>query len=141
MAPADDAVVLDLRLADGTFLNLADFRGRPLLVFVFTTYDAGSQSVLLPLQCLREQRPDVVQVGIAAQPSARLLIPTYIDVIEPPFVTSYDPTGTVREGTSALGPIPGVPAFLAIDARGSIRAHLLGFAECDALVDLVDQAR
>ena len=135
------AVELTLRRADGTFLDIGELRGRPVLLFVFATFDGASQLALHPLQELAEAHPGLAIVGIAAEPSARLLIGPYEHALHPPFQVTYDPEESVSEGESALGEIPGVPFFIALDARGVEVARHTGFAELAELEALLRAAR
>ena len=65
---------LGVRLSDGRWLELADLRGTPVLLFVFATFDAVSQAALKSLRPFVPQHPEVVVVGIAAQPRAAQLV-------------------------------------------------------------------
>ena len=56
---------LGVRLSDGQWVELADLRGTPVLVFVFATFDAVSQASLTPLRPFVPQHPEIVVVGIA----------------------------------------------------------------------------
>ena len=123
------SVELTLRRADGTFLEVGEQRGRPVLLFVFATFDGVSQMLLTPLRNVAERHPDLVVIGIAAQPSARLLIDAYEHALEPPFPITYDPQETVAEGESALGEIEGIPTLILLDSRGVPAGRLSGFAD------------
>jgi hypothetical protein len=123
------AVELTLRRADGTFLDLGDLRGRPVLVFVFATYDAASQMALHPLRRIVAEYPDIPVIGVAAHHSARLLIEPYVHALSPPFDVTYDPEDIVADGRSGLGEIAAVPTFVVLDRRGLPVARHLGFAD------------
>jgi thiol-disulfide isomerase/thioredoxin len=128
-APAPGAVELALRRADGSFLDLGDLRGQPVLVFVFATYDATSQMALHPLRRIVEEYPDLLVIGIAAHHSARLLVEPYALALRPPFEVTYDPEETVADGRSSLGEIAAVPTFVVLDRLGRPVARHLGFAD------------
>jgi hypothetical protein len=125
----EGSVELTLRLPDGTFLEVGEQRGHPVLLYVFATFDGVSQMLLTPLRNVAERHPDVRIIGIAAQPSARLLVDAYVHALAPPFPITYDPRETVRSGESALGAIDTIPTLIVLDARGVEVARHTGFAD------------
>lgn len=136
-ARAQGAIELALRRPDGTFLDIGEMRGTPILIFVFATFDAVSQVELHPLQEIARAHPDLPIIGIAAQPGARLLVEAYEHALNPPFQVTYDPEETVSEGQSSLGPIEAVPTFIMLDRRGVPVGRHVGFAEQPELEALV----
>ena len=137
---ADGAIELALRRSDGTFIDVGDLRGSVVVLFVFATFDGVSQMTLRPLESLVSARPDVRVVGIAAQPSARLLVDAYEHALSPPFPITYDPEERVQTGESSLGPIEGIPTLIVLDARGLESARHVGFIEDADLGALVAAA-
>jgi hypothetical protein len=113
-APLD----LGIRLSDGRWLELADLRGTPVLVFVFATFDAASQASLKSLRPFVPQHPELIVVGVAAQPRAAPLVEAWAYALDPPFVVGADPYGTVENGESVLGKIETVPTYVLYDAEG-----------------------
>jgi hypothetical protein len=109
---------LGLRLTDGRWLELADLRGTPVLLFVFATFDAVSQANLRSLRPFVPQHPEVIVVGIAAQPRATQLVEAWAYALDPPFVVGANPNGSVETGESMLGKIETVPTFILYDANG-----------------------
>jgi hypothetical protein len=109
---------LGLRLSDGRWLELADLRGKPVLLFVFATFDAVSQASLKSLRPFVPQHPEVLVVGIAAQPRAAQLVEAWDYALDPPFVVGADPYGRVENGESTLGKIETVPTYILYDERG-----------------------
>ena len=109
---------LGVRLSDGRWLELADLRGTPVLLFVFATFDAVSQASLTSLRPFVPQHPEVVVVGIAAQPRAAQLVEAWAYALDPPFVVGANPYGHVENGESSLGKIESVPVFILYDADG-----------------------
>ncbi len=107
---------------------------------IFATFDAMSQMALTPLRAIAERYPDVRIVGVAAQPSARLLVEPYEVALSPPFPVTYDPEETVAEGASMLGEIEGVPTFIVLDRRGMEIARRLGFTEEAQLAEMLAAA-
>ena len=109
---------LGLRLSDGRWLELADLRGTPVLLFVFATFDAVSQASLKSLRPFVPQHPEVIVVGIAAQPRAVQLVEAWAYALDPPFVVGADPYGRVENGETMLGKIETVPTFILYGANG-----------------------
>jgi len=109
---------LGIRLTDGSWLELADLRGTAVLVFVFATFDVASQANLKSLRPFIPQHPEVIVVGVAAQPHAEPLVQAWAYALDPPFVVGADPRGSVETGTSMLGKIEIVPTFILFDAEG-----------------------
>jgi len=109
---------LGLRLSDGRWLELADLRGTPVLLFVFATFDAVSQASLTPLRPFVPQHPEVVVVGVAAQPRAVQLVEAWAYALDPPFIVGANPYGKVENGESTLGKIEIVPTYILYGANG-----------------------
>ncbi len=109
---------LGLRLTDGRWLELADLRGTPVLLFVFATFDAVSQASLKSLRPFVPQHPEVIVVGVAAQPRALQLVDAWAFALDPPFVVGANPYGYVENGESMLGKIETVPTYILYDANG-----------------------
>lgn len=137
---ARGAIELTLRRADGTFIEVGELRGRVVLLFVLATFDTTSQMALTPLRAVAEAYPDTAIVGVAAEPSARVLVEAYESALEPPFPITYDPNETVAEGESMLGEIEGVPTFIVLDRRGREVARHAGFADEARLAELLAAA-
>ncbi|UCH29490.1 MAG: TlpA family protein disulfide reductase, partial [Myxococcales bacterium] len=109
---------LGLRLSDGRWLELGDLRGNPVLLFVFATFDAASQASLKPLRPFVQQHPEVLVIGVAAQPRASQLVEAWAFALDPPFVVGADPYGKVENGQTVLGHIEQVPTYILYDAQG-----------------------
>jgi len=109
---------LGIRLSDGRWLELADLRGTPVLVFVFATFDAVSQASLKSLRPFVPQHPGLVVIGVAAQPRAAPLVEAWAYALDPPFVVGADPYGKVENGESVLGKIEAVPTYVLYNAEG-----------------------
>lgn len=109
---------LGLRLSDGRWLELADLRGTPVLLFVFATFDMVSQASLKSLRPFVPQHPEVIVIGVAAQPRATQLVEAWAYALDPPFVVGNDPYGSVENGDSVLGKIEAVPTYILYGAEG-----------------------
>lgn len=109
---------LGLRLTDGSWLELAELRGTPVLLFVFATFDAVSQASLKSLRPFVPQHPEVIVIGVAAQPRATQLAEAWAYALDPPFVVGANPYGRVENGESMLGKIETVPTYILYGANG-----------------------
>lgn len=109
---------LGIRLSDGRWLELADLRGTPVLLYVFATFDAVSQASLKSFRPFVPQHPEVLVVGVAAQPRASQLVEAWAYALDPPFVVGADPYGRVENGESVLGKIEVVPTYILYDSEG-----------------------
>lgn len=133
---------LGIRLADGRWLELADLRGTPVLVFVFATFDMVSQAALQPLRPFVQQHDDVIVVGIASEPRAGQLVEAWDYALDPPFVVGADPYGNVENGRSSLGKIEVVPTYILYDGQGAERTRVTGYqgeAQLDAIMKLLSK--
>ena len=139
-AAPESAAKLDLgiRLTDGGWLELADLRGTPVLLFVFATFDAASQASLKSLRPFISKHPEIIVVGVAAQPRAIQLVEAWAYALDPPFPVGADPYGSVENGQSVLGRIDTVPTFLLYDADGRQAGRTTGLLSENDLEELVD---
>lgn len=128
---------LGIRLSDGRWLELADLRGTPVLVFVFATFDAVSQASLKSLRPFVPQHPELVVVGVAAQPRASQLVEAWAYALDPPFVVGANPYGRVENAESVLGKIEKVPTYILYDAEGREIARTTGLLSEGDLAELV----
>lgn len=111
-------ILLGIRTTSGDWLEIAELRGKPTLLFVFATFDSGSQAAVRALGRIVARHPDVQVVGVAAQPDPATLVDAWAYALNPNFTVGYDPTGSVEEGQSALGKIEAVPMFILLDEGG-----------------------
>lgn len=129
---------LGVRLSDGRWLELADLRGTPVLLFVFATFDTVSQASLNPLREFVPEHPELIVVGVAAQPRATQLVAAWAYALDPPFVVGADPYGRVENGQSSLGKIETVPTYILYDAQGYEIDRRTGILTEDELTELVE---
>ena len=132
---------LGLRLSDGRWLELADLRGTPVLLFVFATFDTISQASLTSLRPFVPQHPEVIVVGIAAQPRATQLVEAWAYALDPPFLVGANPYGYVENGESTLGKIEIVPTYILYDASGYQIDRTTGLLSEADLARLVEPLR
>ena len=132
---------LGLRLSDGRWLELAELRGTPVLLFVFATFDTVSQASLTSLRPFVPQHPEVVVVGVAAQPRAAQLVEAWAYALDPPFLVGANPYGYVENGESTLGKIEIVPTYILYDANGYQIDRTTGLLSEADLARLVEPLR
>ena len=136
-----ETLELTLARADGTRVELAAISGKPTLLFLFATYDEASQLALVPLLRFIEQDPTVSVLGIALQPDAKAFLDMYKRALSIPFELYFDPDNRLLPGATAVGRVPTIPAFVALDSRGQVRAHVYGPATGEQLRALAERAR
>jgi len=131
---------LGLRLSDGHWLELADLRGsKPLLLFVFATFDTVSQASLKSLRPFVSLHPEILVIGVAAQPRATQLVEAWAYALDPPFPVGANPYGDVENGESCLGKIETVPTFILYDAQGYEIDRTTGLLSEAELAQFVEQ--
>lgn len=128
-------------MADGRPLELAALRGKPVLLFMFATYDTASQLTLARLEAVLKRQTFVTVVGIALQPDAQRFLELYQQTLSVSFLLSYDPHGTILRGNTALGHVDAIPLLVALDEQGVARALHYGAATDAQLTDLIESIR
>lgn len=139
LGSGDRPVELTLITPSATYIDIGDYRGEPLLLFVFATFDVNSQAALQPLRELLEQRPELQVIGVAAQVSARPLLAAWVNALNPGFPVGYEPDNQISLGDSAIGAISAVPTWVVLRADGRIGAKYGGYLSADLLGRLVDE--
>lgn len=135
--PSRAGVTLLLRRADGEPLFLEKMRGRPILVFIFTTFDASSQLGLNVLIDFAKSDPKLQIVAIAVQPSPGRILPAFAAALAAPFPLTYDPSDSVLMHKSDLGRLDAVPCYILLNEKGYIAERHYGVLETDALRDFI----
>jgi len=120
-------VELELRTPDGVWIHVGGLRGRPVLLYLFATFDGVSQAALRPISRFVRHHPDVHVVGISVQPEARQLLDAWATALEPPFPVTYDPEERILDGTSDLGEVDRIPTYVLLDERGYEATRHVGF--------------
>jgi hypothetical protein len=64
------------------------------------------------------QHPELIVIGVAAQPRAAQLVEAWAYALDPPFVLGTNPYGLVENGESTLGKIEAVPTYILYGADG-----------------------
>lgn len=136
-----ESVEITLRTSEGALLFVGDLRGRPVLLFLFATFDGVSQAALQPLRRFIRAHPEVHVLGVAIQPDPQQLLDAYVHALSPPFPVAYDPEDRVEAGKTALGSIGSVPTFVMLDALGRPVERHEGFASQRTLENMLYRAQ
>ena len=135
--PSRRPVDLALVTPERTFIDLVELRGRPVLLFLFATFDVQSQAALRPLRRFMIRRPDVQVVGVGIQPQARNLLRAWRSALTPPFPVTFEPDNRIARGVSDLGNVEAIPTFVLLDERGFEQQRVTGFVNADGLERLL----
>ena len=128
-----EPIELALRTPEGVFVDLGDLRGKPIVLFVFATFDTESQAATRPLaRFQRAHVGDAHVVGIAVQPNAAELVGPWSQALGITFTVTYEPEPRI---------LAGVPSYIVLDAEGLVVARHTGFASENKLARLLDAAR
>jgi peroxiredoxin len=121
---------IDLRLtkADRQVLDIAQFRGKKVLLFLFATFDLASQAALAPLLAFLKKHPAIHAVGVALQPDPAKLLPMYSAYWSIPFPLTFDSEKAIVPGRSDLGTIGLIPVYILLDEYGTIVHRIDGAA-------------
>ena len=117
------AETVDFELADargGKAHRLSDFRGRPVVVHLFTTWCAPCEAEFQNLNeivRLHAEAGDVAILGISLDLDARKLIPVFLDVrkLNYPVAVADE---RMLHGETPFGTVRAIPATFLVDAEG-----------------------
>jgi len=123
--PPQEPVRLVLPTVSGHFIDLADHRGKAVLVLAFTTDSIPSQAMIRTLERVARRHPESLAVvaiaGDRGSPSTlRVVLDTYRDVTGLERVTLALASDEVRAGTSPLGEIERVPTLFFLNRAGVV---------------------
>ena len=137
-----EPIELALRTPEGVFVDLGDLRGKPVVLFVFATFDTACQAATRPLaRFQRTHVGDAHVIGVAVQPNAAELVGPWSQALGITFTVTYEPEPRILAGATDLGNIAGVPSYIVLDAEGLVVARHTGFASENKLARLLDAAR
>ena len=134
--PGARPVELALVTEAGALVDVGDFRGQTVLLFIFATYDGVSQAALTPVSRFVRHHPEVYVLGVAAQPNPRALLDAWKAALNPPFAVAYSPEDRVTTGTSDLGALGAIPTFVVLNAQGFEVARHTGMVSEDRLEEM-----
>jgi len=118
------AVSLTLTDLEGSQFDVAEFRGRRVLLFLFATFDLTSHAAVEPLQQFAREHTDLKVIGIAVQPDPRELLAIFASALEIEFDVAYDADNLILRGLSEIGQVNAVPSYVLIESDGTIAKQL-----------------
>jgi peroxiredoxin len=116
-----DWVTLTLPLLDGGELELATWRGEPVVVHFFTTSSLAAQVDFEELRAARRALPSLRLLGVGLDPAGYKLVAPFRDAAGIDWAVAL-PTEGVVAGRSPFGDVMGaVPSTFLLDRQGRIR--------------------
>jgi peroxiredoxin len=134
------AVSLSLPALDGGTISLQSYRGRPVVLHFFTSWDGGAQHDVAQLIELYRSRGDEIEIiGIALDPAGRTMVAPWRDALGVPYLVGLV-TDDLRAGRTALGRITAVPTTILLDERGAEVARVVRELAPGELAQLLNRA-
>ncbi len=118
-------IAITVPAVDGGEINLAKYRGRVVVVHLFTTWSMASQLDLDQLEAAHARAEDVVVVGIGLDIDGQRLIAPWRAETKVRYTVAIA-TEALRTGHSSLGRIAQVPTTLVLDRRGRLAKRIDG---------------
>ncbi len=139
VAPDGPPVELALPAVDGGEIALASYRGKVVVLHVFTTWSLAAQ-VEVEALAAADLAEDVVVIGVALDPEGRMLVAPWRSGAGAPYLIALADEAT-RAGQSPLGALPAIPITIVLDHEGRIAARADRQLTADELGALIDAAR
>lgn len=120
VAPAPAAPALDAAwpALDGGTVELAELRGKIVVLHVFTVWSLSAQLELEALDAA-DARPDVVVIGLALDPEGYVVVAPWRKGSGARHLIALADDAT-RTGAGPLGRLPGVPITIVLDRAGRV---------------------
>jgi cytochrome c biogenesis protein CcmG/thiol:disulfide interchange protein DsbE len=112
---------LAARTIDGGHVDLASYRGKPLLVLFGADYCEPCRKEWPQVAATARTHPDLAIVGVSYEDSRSLML-GFTREIGVTFPVADDPDGTVAEHWG----VHGIPQAFFVDRRGRITARVIG---------------
>jgi hypothetical protein len=117
-APRGPALNLELSNVDGGEVDIADYRGRVLVLHVFATWADGALLDVDQLSALyRRGDRCIAMVGIAVDPEGYRLVGPWRRSLKIPYVLTVA-SDALRAGQTPLGRVEAVPTTILVDPQG-----------------------
>ena len=145
--PQHDRVRLVLETLDDRHIDVADHRGKAVLILAFSTENVASHALARNLEAVARAHPDDLAViaiagdDLADRAARRTMLQTWRDVADLQHVTVAYASDDVRAGTSALGLIEHVPTLYFLNRVGAIVRRIEAFLTVEQIEALVAPAR
>lgn len=136
VSPDAPPIELTLPALDGGELRTASYRGKVVVLHVFTTWSLAAQAEVEALSAA-DEADDVVVVGIALDAEGHMLVAPWRNGAGVRYLVALADEPT-RAGQSPLGPVPAVPITIVLDRKGRIAARAdrqLAAGELGAMID------
>ena len=113
-------VTLSVEALDGGTIDLARYRGRVVVLHLFTSWSLTAQSDVPQLTAAHQRYGDQLAViGVALDTDGYRVVAPWREVNAVPYLIALGSPDLVA-GKSSLGPIKQVPATLVIDRRSAL---------------------
>ena len=130
---------LRLPALDGGVVDLANYRGRVLVVHCFTTWALAAQLDLEQLVSVHTRYSgDVIVIGVALDPDGFRLVSPWRKATHTPYMIALA-NDVVRAGDSSLGRIGEVPTTLLIARDGTVAKRITGPLSAGQLDPLISR--
>jgi thiol-disulfide isomerase/thioredoxin len=141
-ADRTDPIELSGTDLDGQPIDIADFRGKPVVVVVWGSWCTPCRAEAPDVVAAANELGDDAQfVGINLRDPATTASQAYVRSFDVPYPSVYSPDGkAMLQFPGTLGPRT-IPAFVVLDEQGRVAASILGaLPSQQTLVDLVHDA-
>jgi peroxiredoxin len=137
-------IALVLRAADGGEIDVLDYRGKVVVLHVFTTWSLAATGDV-PQLIAAHDRPgkEVVVIGIATDLEGYSVVSPWRSALDVRYLIAIADEA-LRAGDTALGALPVVPTTLVLDRNGAIAKRIerqLAPGELATAIDEVLEAR
>lgn len=139
-ADREDPIELTGEDLDGQPLDLADFRGKPVVVVVWGSWCGPCRAEAPDVVAAANQLGDRAQfLGINLRNASTADAQSYVRNFDVPYPSFYSPDGqAMLQFPGTLGPRT-IPAFVVLDDEGRIAASIIGrLPSTQTLVDMVE---
>ncbi|MCA9674496.1 MAG: TlpA family protein disulfide reductase, partial [Myxococcales bacterium] len=131
-------IAMTLPALDGGELDLASWRGRVVVIHVFTTWSMAATADV-PQLVAADQRDDVSVVGLALDREGRTTVAPWRRALGVRYLVTLADDAMIA-GHSPLGPLEVVPATIVLDRRGVIARRVDRPLADDELPRLIAEA-